>query len=837
MEQQAAGLEETALAFEAAGCSIVPVRADGTKAPAAYWKRYQDQRADPGQIRTWLAVHQTDGIGVITGTVSGNLEMLELEGRAVEDKLIEAYAQLLTDHGHQLLWKRITAGYLELTPSGGLHVLYRVDGETRGNTKLARRPAREDELTDEEREVLARHPGKVFNRVLLETRGEGGFVVVAPSAGRTHPSGKPWVRLAGGPATIATITEEERDALYAIASLLDTMPAPAPPTPTTGSLRPAEDGQKRPGDDFNERADWADILTPHGWTHVTNYGDARGWCRPGKTRGVSATTGRGGGDNLYVFSSSTEFECETPYSKFAAYALLEHRGDYAAAARELARQGYGDPMPHDDEHLDDLIADYDPKIHGPFIDGANALATVHELRPGERPRLASVTERTLHQSDDANALRLVDRFGETIRYCPDRGKWLAWAGTHWQWCEPGGGIVREYARRNARSLPDEEKSDRHFKQTSLSARGISAAVTLAQTDERIVVAMADLDAHPFELNTPGGIADLRTGELTPPDPARLHTRLTACAPEQADTPRWTTFLADTFDSDTDMIGFVQRLAGYSASADVRHHILPFPHGGGQNGKSVLMDALRALLGDYATTAPPGFLMEGKHEHASEVARLQGLRLVVASEVNQNSRFDEAKLKELTGGDTLTARFMRQDFFTFQPTHHLWLMANHKPQVKAGGDSFWRRLRLVPFNHRVPDEKKIENLSTLLVSEEGPGILAWIIRGAVDVFANGLQEPESVMAETRAYAEEEDHLGRFLEECCRIGGGKLVTIESKVLRAAYERWCHLEGEQPLSSSPLGRELKLVGVNLVKSNGKRFYTNVSLNEPAEDHWSDR
>lgn len=1081
MEAQAAvRLEETALDFAAAGCSVIPTRTDASKAPAAFWKPYQSQRAGPDQIRAWLTDGDHDGIGVVTGTVSGGLEMLEFEGRAITEKALEAYAGHLSDHGLAELWTRITAGYLEMTPTGGLHILYRVDGEQRGNTKLARRPATDDELTAEERRIAAARPGKAFTRVLMETRGEGGFVVVAPSAGRTHPSGGAWSLLAGKPGSIATITEDERDALHAIASLLDTMPTADlfPDTakkPGQPPSRSQESVEQRPGDDYNERADWADILRPHGWTHVADYGTGRAWRRPDKNRGISATTGTRDGDNLYVFSSSTEFEVETPYSKFGAYCvapetkvlrsdltwaeagslavgdglvgvdeeidrkggrrklrlshvesierrvlpcyritladgrtvtasdehpwlaasaggggnmrwietnnlrpgqricslttgtwetatdfdsgwlsgmfdgegwascgvvgmsqcpgpvldraerlllergfgfanrasssgtahnltiaslpeilrllgtlqperlvakrqwvgrgawtqaapnalvvsvefvgeletaafmtttrtfvaeglvshntLLEHRGDYAAAARELRRQGYGAPMRHDDEDLHELIADYRPEVHG-------SLATVTELRPAAEPRLQVVDERTHRYSDDRNALALIDRFGEDIRYCPDRGKWLAWAGTHWQWSEAGGGIVREYAKRIARSLPETEKEDARYKQSSLSGRGVSSAIMLAQTDGRIVVAMNDLDAHPFELNTPGGRVDLRSGELLSADPGRLHTRLTRLAPDaQMPTPRWSEFLADTFDSDTEMIAFVQRLAGYSASADVRHHILPFPHGGGQNGKSVLMDTLRSLLGDYATTAPPGFLMEGKHEHASEVARLQGLRLVVASEVNQTSRFDEAKLKELTGGDTLTARFMRQDFFTFQPTHHLWLMANHKPQVKAGGDSFWRRLRLIPFNHRVPDEKKIGNLSTLLVSEEGPGILAWIVAGAVNVFSNGLREPESVMAETRAYAQEEDQLGRFLEECCHVGGGTQVQVETKVLRAAYERWCHSEGEQPLTSSPLGRELKLYGIALAKSNNKRFYTNLALISTEDDRWGDQ
>lgn len=861
-------LLDAAQALAAAGCSIVPVLPDGSKKPPFSWTPYKATRADPAQLDTWFSSGRYEGFAVICGAVSGNLEMLELEGRALTEGYLQRLATTLDDHGLTDLWQRITGGYLETSPAGGLHILYRVDGELRGNTKLARRPSTPDELTawkaqqqadidrEEDEALRAKRQraldgmtrGEQVPQVLIETRGEGGFVVTAPSGGRTHTSGGTWTLLAGGPESIATITEDERDALYAIASLCDTMPTPPEPPPSprpsAGRSEASEDGL-RPGDDFNNKADWPNILAGH-LVRVAAYGNGYTWRRTGKKLGISATTGtRGDGDNLYVFSSSTIFEPETPYSKFAAYALLEHGGDYERAARELRRQGYGDPLPHSDENLHELIADYRPQVNGPFnadnprphIEGN--LATVHELQPGAEPRLRVVDERTHQHSDDRNALALIERFGEQIRYCPDRGRWLIWADTQWKWCEAGGGVVREFARRIARSLPTENVPQQRFKQSSLSARGVNAAVLLAQTDERVVIPITDLDAHPFDLNTPGGIVNLKTGETTPCDPERMHTRLAAAPPDpDMPTPLWDRFLNDTFGGNAEMIAFVQRLAGYSASADQGHHLLPFPHGGGQNGKSVLMDVLRALLGDYATTAPPGFLMEGKHEHSAEVARLQGVRLVVASEVNQNSRFDEAKLKELTGGDTLTARFMRQDFFTFQPTHHLWLMANHKPQVKAGGDSFWRRLRLIPFQYRVPDNKKIENLSGLLISEEGPGILAWIVQGAVDVFKNGLREPESVLAETRTYAAEEDQLGRFLEDCCHVGGGHLVRVESRLLRTAYEQWCQAEGEPVLPSSPLGRELRLRGIEPAKSNGKKFYTNVALLKTDDDErWDER
>ena len=320
-----------ALAFHDGGFCVVPARPDGTKAPAGKWQQYQQSRPSRDVVAGWLHNGTYDGFGVICGTVSGNLEMLELEGRAVAEGLLTRLFDLATNSGLGDLWRRVTNGYTERTPSGGIHVLYRVDGPAKPNTKLARRPATTDELADAPKEKI---------KVLAETRGEGGFVVVAPSGGRTHPTGQPWTMRAGGPATIATVTADERDSLHALAAALDQMPEPEPaPSPRGQRERTSDD--LTPGDDYNKRADWAELLQPRGWTRIHQAGPVTYWRRPEKRIGISATTGRNDGDNLYVFSTSTEFEAEKPYSKFSAYTLLEHAGDYSAAARHLAGRGYG----------------------------------------------------------------------------------------------------------------------------------------------------------------------------------------------------------------------------------------------------------------------------------------------------------------------------------------------------------------------------------------------------------------------------------------------------------------------------------------------------------------
>lgn len=796
-----------ATAAHRAGLSIVPVTTDGSKRPALpTWTPYKDQAATVDQLAEWFGPHQA--LGVVCGTISGHLEMFEFEGRAVDEGLPKALVTALTDHGYGPLWDRLKTGWVEQTPGGGVHYYYRVEGEALPNTKLARRPATAAELEQNPKDKV---------KVLIETRGEGGFVVLAPSTG--HDTGRPWTLVVGGPDSIPVITADERDALYAIANTLDTMPVATPPQ-RTGAVSPVETGE-RPGDDYNARTDWSEILLPLGWTHVATFGKTRTWRRPGKKDGISATTGRNDGDNLYVFSTSTEFDAETAYSKFHAYTLLEHAGNFSAAAKELRSQGYGAALEPSRPVLPDLM----PGVVG-------NLATVTELQP--RPKLEAVTERTLDRSDDGNALLLIDRFGSQIRYCHDRGKWLAWDGQRWEWCERGGGRIREYAKRIARSLPEDDQAALLHKRRSLGAIGTTAMLTQAATDNRISVSLADLDAHPWELNTPEGIVDLRTGALSPADPAKLHTRMTSCAPDPgADPARWQTFLADTFGDDTPLIGFLQRMVGYSAVGTVGAHVLPFCQGSGGNGKGVFLEALAKVLGDYATSAPSGFLMAQAHaKHETEIARLAGARMVLCSEVNEDDHFDEAKVKQLTGGDTLTARFMQQDHFTFTPTHHLWLMGNHRPSVRSGGRSFWRRLRLVEFKREVPAEKVVDDLQGILAREHGPALLAWIVAGAAEYHRNGLREPASVLAATEDYAHDQDTVTRFLEERCLLGGGEHVQIKVTVVRDAYEQWCRDAGEVPVSAKAFSIAVGRHGVGGRRTTTARLYVGLSLIGDDED-----
>ena len=312
----------TALRFASKGIVAVPTANDGSKRPGlASWKQYQTQQPTPDELLLWFK-QDIQGIGVITGSISNNLEMLELEGRAVAAKMHIEIAEIAANSGLGDLWQKLNSGYVEMTPSGGLHWLYFVsDGTLPGNTKLARKPGENGGVD-----------------VWAETRSEGGFTITAPSAGGTHPSGGKWELIGGSIENIPTITMEERAALHSIFAMFDEMPKPES---IQADVTQKVDGTLSPGDDYNNRHTWDEILLPLGWSKVYARGEAIVWRRPGKATGISATTNFGGTDKLFVFTTSTAFDSERSYDKFGALVHLQYGGDFRKAANDLRSQGYG----------------------------------------------------------------------------------------------------------------------------------------------------------------------------------------------------------------------------------------------------------------------------------------------------------------------------------------------------------------------------------------------------------------------------------------------------------------------------------------------------------------
>lgn len=452
-------------------------------------------------------------------------------------------------------------------------------------------------------------------------------------------------------------------------------------------------------------------------------------------------------------------------------------------------------------------------------------------------------------TDRGNARLFIQRYRDQFRHVEGLG-WFAWDGYRWK--RTGGEKAALWAAGEmAEDLPTSDPAGRYtdkqlarHRERALSTTGQQAFLIQAKASPDLSVDPDTLDGDPYALCTPGGVVDLYTGQLRKPDPTRdFHSRATSVAPQQMATPRWHRFLTDTFGDGDDgrkMIDFLHLLLGNSITGDVGAQVLPFLHGEGKNGKSALMDVILQILGDYADAAPPGFLMDrgAFSEHSTELTELHGRRLVVCSELKPNDRFDEARVRLLTGGDKIKARRMRQDYFSFRPTHHLWLLGNHRPEVAVGGYAFWRRIRLLPFTRTVPAERRIDNLAFELVRDEGPGILHWLIEGARRYLAtrDPLDGPDQVRLATTAYASTEDHIGRFLEECCTRDAAAPVDlrVEQGLLYETYQGWCNTgEGIRAATTRAFATrvrsELGLASPNeMIKSNGRKYYPGLALLE---------
>lgn len=447
-------------------------------------------------------------------------------------------------------------------------------------------------------------------------------------------------------------------------------------------------------------------------------------------------------------------------------------------------------------------------------------------------------------TDRGNATLFQRVYGNDFRYVPYLG-WYWWTGVRWAF-DAESRAVSEAAFELAENLSPRDPSERFTAKRLqrhidrfLNDQGNQAMIRVAKKMPAFHLAAEDLDRDPYVLCTPEGAVDLRTGVLRAPHPSQFHTRITLCAPRAMPTPMWDRYLTDTFGRGTKgrtLIDYMQRVSGYTATGLVSAQILPFLHGDGGNGKSVLIGVMQRLLGDYADTAPHDFLMAKPYsEHPTELADLQGRRLIVCSELNPGARFDQARMTLLTGSDRLKARKVRQDFFSFWPTHKLWLIGNHRPSVPVGGKGFWRRLRLIPFEQSVT--RVITDLDVQLVEAEGPGILHWIIEGARKYLNSNdphLKNSDQVAAATRDYAASEDTFGRFVTDCCKLGDPETLRTEQRTLRLAYEAWCEDEGVDPLETREFGKRVRHAirhpaGESLPTSNGRKIYRGLALTNP--------
>jgi putative DNA primase/helicase len=438
-------------------------------------------------------------------------------------------------------------------------------------------------------------------------------------------------------------------------------------------------------------------------------------------------------------------------------------------------------------------------------------------------------------TEDSVAAGFAKACGERLRYCHHAGKWYRWDGAVWQREETR--LAFHWIRRLAQRMAARTEEPKVMIAAGKAA--FAAGVErLAQADRVFAVTSSHWNPDPWLLGTPGGTVDLRTGTLRPAQQADHISRVTAVTPaDTADCPTWLAFLQQATGGDKDLIGFLQRWFGYSLTGITREHALLFVYGPGGNGKGVLLVTIASILGTYATNAAMDTFTASQGErHPTDLAMLHGPRMVMTTETEEGRAWAEARIKALTGGDPITARFMRQDFFTFTPAFKLTISGNHKPALRNVDDAARRRFNVVPFLHKptVPDKELPEKLKA-----EWPGILRWLIEGCLAWQEGGLQRPKAVLDATAEYFAEQDVLAQWLEECCEQGKDFGDTNAS--LFASWRGFAQGRGEEARSVKWLGTMIERLGFRREKDcdlfRGRGFAGLRVKPEAVPPHWSER
>jgi putative DNA primase/helicase len=433
-------------------------------------------------------------------------------------------------------------------------------------------------------------------------------------------------------------------------------------------------------------------------------------------------------------------------------------------------------------------------------------------------------------ADDALALAFTRKYGDHLRYVAAWGCWYEWTGRVWARDETV--RVFDLARNICRSVAASCAKENVAKQIA-SAKTVSAVEKFARADRRHAAKVDQWDTDPWLLNTPAGAVDLKTGILRSHRPENHITKITAVAP-RGECPQWRRFLAQITKDDEGLQGFLQRAAGYSLTGSTREHALFFGYGTGGNGKGVFLNTLTGILGDYAAVASiDTFTSSTSERHPTDLAMLRGARLVTAQETEEGRRWAESRIKAMTGGDPITARFMRQDFFTYQPAFKLFIAGNHKPGLRSVDEAIRRRFNLIPFDVKIPASERDPELPDKLKAE-WPGILKWAIEGCLEWQRIGLSQPQAVAAATLEYFEAEDAFGQWLAECCVVTGQN-ETGSTKLFKS-WSAWAHNSGEFIGSQKAFSQKLTAKGYVAKKDGtGRSVFVGIDAVQPSPQHRS--
>jgi putative DNA primase/helicase len=456
-----------------------------------------------------------------------------------------------------------------------------------------------------------------------------------------------------------------------------------------------------------------------------------------------------------------------------------------------------------------------------------------------QPTAEPPKEKKLYTFDDTgNAERLTDVFGDRIRYSYVNKSWLYYDGR--KWCfDVTGAIHRmadeiietmrddmDYFVKNApQSWGDPDVIEKNFmKHLKQSRSNRSKSSMIAEAQHHVPITPDQLDTHRGVLCTPNGIVNLKTGELQNHDKDKFITKITTCEfTDKIDHPLWDSFLESTFGGDQELIHYIQKAVGYSLTGSTQEQCAFFCYGTGRNGKSTFLETISDALGDYATNIQPETIMvkPGTSGPTSDIARLKGARFVNCAEPNEGVRLNEGLVKQLTGGDKVTASKKYENEFEFYPEFKLWMSTNHKPVIRGTDVGIWRRICLIPFTVCIPEDKVDKHLKFKLRCEL-PGILKWAVDGCLMWQREGLEQPNAVKQATAEYRSEMDVISAFIEECCEVGAGEEWDRD---LYEAYVKWAKENNEYEMSSRKFNTEM-LKKFERRASSGKRFFQKVSL-----------
>lgn len=761
-------LLDAALRYASLGWEVFPLAAR-SKVPRRGSRGLLDATSDAETVREWWSKDPNANIGLNVGR--SGLVCVDVDPRHNGDA---TWSELVSELGEE-----VSRTVASATGGGGSHFLYRRNGK----------PVRSVDG--------ALGPG-------VDTKSEGGYIVLPPSI---HPNGRAYAWVPGAspfdappvllPKALEVLCPEAVDPKASTETVATVTDRPK----TSGARIVREDS----GDHWLRRA--LERVGP-GTRNTTGFWLACQLRDAGLDKDTATAV-------MEAYTERVHGLGPAPYAYREAYASLEEA--YSRPAREEAkdptRTGVG-PVP---------ICDPDTgEVYGDQLVDADAL-------------------NALHLTDSGNAEAMALLYGDRLRFAhlPPKtrdisGFWLVWSGHRWSPNSTGDidrfALATVRARQDAaRLIPSKDGPSNEAKWAlgSESARRRRDLVALARAERPIATRFEEFDRDPWLLGTANGVLDLRTGDLRPGRPSDMLTKSVGYDFDpSARCPRWLRFLDEVFGGDRDLIGFVQRAVGYSLTGDTREQCLFLCHGRGANGKSTMLSTLRAVLGDYAANTPfSTFELGDRSGNTNDLAALAGTRLVSAAETSEARRLNEARVKAVTGGDPVTARFLYTEFFEYVPTYKIWLSMNALPTVAGVDEGIWRRLRLIPF--RVSFKGREDRTLEATLRAEAPGILAWAVDGCLQWQAMGdLGAPSAVLDATEAYRAESDVIGRFLEDRTASDPDPRHGVRASDLYSAYSRWCLVMGEKAETATTFGRRLGDLGFEKKRAGAGMFYYGLRL-----------